>query len=429
MDRYDVIIVGAGPAGATAGYLLAQAGLNVVIIERGKAPGGKNVSGGLLYSQPIAGIFPEFWKEAPLERLITNHQIVLLSEDSSFALDFRGRKAKEPPYNCFSVLRSRFDPWLADKAEQAGALLITGITVDALLVKDGQVTGVQAGEDPLEADVTIIADGSRSLLLKQAGIRGDFTPQEISLGIKEIILLSPDVLEERFQCSSSTGAAYTLVGSTKGVEGGGFLYTNRDSLSVGVVIKVSSLAKSKLQPHQVLDAFKAHPLVERLVAGGETAEYSAQIVHRGGFHLPGKLLGDGFITVGSAARLLMNNIATLRGMDFAILSAQAAAEAVLEVQTKKDFSARSLAAYEEKLKQTAVFKDWGAFRDAYALMDNPRLFSLYPELLCGVVEDFFTPASVPATKPWRNLRQRMAGRIGLLELVKDAWQAAKGMFL
>ena len=427
VDHYDVVIVGAGPAGSTAGYFLAKAGLNVVIIERGKTPGSKNVSGGLLYSQPISGIFPEFWKDAPLERAITGHQIVLLGKDTSSALDFRSHSAGSPPYNCFSVLRSRFDPWLAKKAEDAGALLVPGISVDSLLIEDGKVIGVQAGQDKLEANITIIADGSRSLLLKQSALREGFSAQDVSLGIKEIILLSPNVLEERFQCSSSTGMAYTLVGSTNGVEGGGFIYTNKESLSVGVVVKIRSLAKSKMQPHQVLDAFKSHPFVSRLVEGGKIAEYSAQIVHRGGYQATAKLFGDGFITIGSAARLLLNNVVTLRGMDFAVISANVAAKVVQQASSRGDFGSKSLSSYEANLKGTAIYQDWSTFKDVYALMDNQRLFDVYPDLLGGVMEDLFTPSSEPAEKPFRNLRKKMSRKVSMLDLARDAWQAGKGI--
>jgi electron transfer flavoprotein-quinone oxidoreductase len=91
MEKFDVVIVGAGPAGASAGMLLARAGLSVLIVERGSEPGAKNVSAGLLYSAGIGDIFPSFWTKAPVERAITNHQLVMLDGHASTALDVRTR--------------------------------------------------------------------------------------------------------------------------------------------------------------------------------------------------------------------------------------------------------------------------------------------------------------------------------------------------
>jgi len=429
MEKFDVIVVGAGPAGATAGYLLAQAGLNVLIVERGQAPGSKNVSGGLIYSRLVAQIFPEFWNSAPVERAITAHQLVMLSQTASTALDFRSQESAQPPYNAFSVLRARFDPWLAAQAEEAGAALISGVTVDALLVENGRVVGIQAGPDQIGADVVVIAEGTRSLLLKQAGLREDFHPHDVSLGVKEVIALPEKTIEERFLCTPETGMAYTLVGHTCGIEGGGFLYTNKDSLSLGLVVKIDALYQSKKQPHQVLDEFKSHPLVARLIQGGEVVEYSAQTVHRGGFHLMSKLYGDGYVVAGSAARLLLNNIMTLRGMDFAIISAAAAAKAILAGRDKGAYTAATLAEYETNLKQTSIYQDWQTFKATYPLLENKRLFELYPDLACKVMENLFAPSTEPGSKALPALREEMKGKVSMVDLAKDVYQISRWIVL
>jgi electron transfer flavoprotein-quinone oxidoreductase len=429
MEKFDAIVIGAGPAGATAGMLLAKAGMNVLIVERGQTAGSKNVSGGLIYSQLIADLYPQFWAEAPVERAITTHALMMLAEKSSVGLDFRSQASAEPPYNAFSVLRARFDPWMASKAEEAGAALITGVTVDALRLENGRVAGIQAGPDEIAADVVVIAEGTRSLLLKNAGLREEFHPHDVSLGIKEVISLPPNIIDERFQCTPETGMAYTLVGATRGIEGGGFLYTNKDSLSLGIVVKIDSLYRSKLQPHQVLDTFKAHPLVSRLIAGGEVVEYSAQTVHRGGFHLASKLAGDGYVVAGSAARLLQNNVLTLRGMDFAILSAAAAAKAVLAAREKGDYSTAGLSGYAGFLKETPIYQDWETFKDVYPLLENGRLFTLYPELAAEVMEDLFAPGSKPGKKALGSLREHLQGKTSMLTLARDLYQISRGMVL
>jgi len=429
MEKFDVIVVGAGLAGSTVSTILAREGLNVLMVERGQAAGNKNVSGGLLYSQLVAEVFPEFWKSAPVERAITAHQLVMLSEDSSVGMDFRSQHSAQPPYNAFSVLRAKFDPWMAKQAEDAGATLITGVTVDNLLVENGRVIGIQAGGDQLGADVVVVAEGTRALLLKQAGLREDFSPHDVSLGIKEVISLPEKTIEDRFLCGPDTGMAYTLVGQTSGIEGGGFIYTNKASLSLGVVVKIDSLYERKLQPHQVLDEFKKHALVSRLIDGGEVVEYSAQTVHRGGFHLMSKLYGNGYMVAGSAARLLLNNVLTLRGMDFAVVSATAVAKAILDARKNGDYSAAGLSSYETHLKQTSIYKDWKTFKDTYPIMENERLFELYPELACNIVEGLFSASTQPSKKAIALALKEGHGKVSLMTLIKDMIQMGRGMAL
>jgi electron transfer flavoprotein-quinone oxidoreductase len=429
MEKFDVIVVGAGLAGSTVSTILAREGLNVLMVERGQAAGSKNVSGGLLYSRLVAEVFPEFWKSAPVERAITAHQLVMLSEDASVGMDFRSQHAAQPPYNAFSVLRAEFDPWMAKQAEDAGATLITGVTVDNLLIENGRVIGIQAGGDQLGADVVVVAEGTRALLLKQAGLREDFSPHDVSLGIKEVIALPEKTIEDRFLCTPETGMAYTLVGQTSGIEGGGFLYTNKASLSLGVVVKIDSLYKRKLQPHQVLDEFKKHPLVSRLIDGGEVVEYSAQTVHRGGFHLMSKLYGNGYMVAGSAARLLLNNVMTLRGMDFAVVSATAVAKAILEARNRQDYTAAGLSSYETHLKKTSIYEDWETFKDTYPIMENERLFELYPELACNIVEGLFSASTQPSKKALALALKEGKGKVSILTLLKDMYQMGRGMAL
>ncbi|WP_119066611.1 FAD-dependent oxidoreductase [Aggregatilinea lenta] len=430
MDEFDVVIVGAGPAGATAAYLCANAGLSVVVIERGQQPGSKNVSGGLIYAQIYDEIFPNFWKDAPVERTITGHSVVFLGDTAATALDYRA-EASAPHYNAFSVLRAKFDPWLAAQAEAAGAMVMPGFTVDELIVENGRVCGVKAGGDELRAQVVVVAEGTRSQLLKQAGLREAYSPKDVSIGIKEIIQLPEQTITDRFQClSADEGAAYTLVGHTGGVQGGGFIYSNRDTLSLGVVAKIDSVYKSKKQPHEILDEFKSHPFVARLIHGGEVVEYSAQTVHRGGFHLIPQLYGDGYVVAGSAARLLLNNVMTLRGMDVAVASAAAAAKAVIEASGKGDFSAAGLASYEEYFKATSVYKDMQTFKNVYPLLENDRLFSTYPDMVCAIMEDMFSVQLQPGKKGYRALRDRMKDHdVSLLNLAKDVYQIGRGVAL
>ena len=428
MEKFDAIVIGAGPAGATAAYLLAKAGMQVVVIERGQTPGSKNVSGALLFSQVYSELFPKFWESAPVERAIVGHSIAFLGEQTSVTMDYRDLDAERSPHNAYSVLRARFDPWMAQQAEEAGAMILSPFTVEKLLLENGRVVGIRAGEDDLMADVVVVAEGTRSQLLKDAGLRGDFAAGDVSIGVKEVIALPTDVITNRFQCADANeGVAYTCVGHTGGVEGGGFLYTNKDTLSVGVVVKIDSLYKSKRRPHEILDEFKAHPLISRLVAGGEVVEYSAQAIHRGGVHLIPQLYGDGYVVAGSAARLLLNNVMTLRGMDVAVASAAAAAKAILAARETGNYSAAALAAYERFFKETDVYKDMVTFKDTYGLLENKRIFHVYPDLVSGVMGDMFAVGPQPAKKGYRALRDNMRGKVSLWDMVKDAAQIGKGL--
>lgn len=440
MEKFNVIIVGAGPAGATAAYLLAQAGMEVVMIERGATPGSKNVSGALAFSHVYDEIYPRFWESAPVERGIVGHSIVFLGKEASVTLDYRdlaeapspnpshGEGSKSKGANAYSVLRARFDPWMAQQAEEAGAMLLPGYTVERLLLEDGRVVGIHAGGDDLMADVVVIAEGTRSQLLRQAGLRDDFNAHDVSIGVKEVIALPEDVITNRFQClSADEGVAYTCVGHTGGVDGGGFLYTNRDTISLGVVVKIDSLYRSKRQPHDILNEFKAHPFVQRLIRGGEVVEYSAQAIHRGGVHLMPQLYGDGYVVAGSAARLLLNNVMTLRGMDVAVASAASAARAILAAREGGDYSKEALAAYETHFKQTDVYKDMVTFKDTYALMDNPRLFNVYPDLACNVMGDMFSVRERPGRKVYGALRDNMKEELSLWQMMKDMAQIGRGL--
>lgn len=157
-EKFDAIVVGAGIAGSTAAYVMAKAGLDVLVIERGNYPGSKNMTGGRLYAHSLERVIPGFAKEAPVERRVTREKISFMTEEDTVTLDYHSAAPKTPEAESYTVLRGKFDQWLASKAEEAGAQFIPGIRVDRLLQDEsGRITGVQAGEDELEANVVILA--------------------------------------------------------------------------------------------------------------------------------------------------------------------------------------------------------------------------------------------------------------------------------
>lgn len=377
-EKFDVIIVGSGPGGSSAAYSLAKMGFNVLVIERGKYPGAKNVMGGRMYTYALNRLIPEFWKEAPVERIVTRERLTLQCDKASVTLDFQDEELLEPP-NSFTVLRTKFDRWFAEKAVEAGATLVPGIKVDDLLMENGKVSGIVAGTDRIEANVVIAADGAVSLMAEKAGLK-KFNVKEFALGMKEIIELPEKTIEERFNLSGSEGAAQLFVGRcTKDIPGGGFIYTNRTSLSVGIVVYIDRLIDRKIDSHEIIKEFNTDPTVAKLIEGGKILEYSAHVIPEAS---RSRLFTDGMLVVGDAAGLLVNSGVTLRGMDMAIASGVAAAKAVKKAAEKNDFSKESLSYYEEMLKDDFVLKDIYTFRNAPEFLQNERLYALYPELAC-----------------------------------------------
>ncbi|MCR4672517.1 MAG: FAD-dependent oxidoreductase, partial [Lachnospiraceae bacterium] len=159
-DRdFDAIIVGGGLAGLSAGIVLANAGLGVMLVERGDECGMKNMTGGRLYGHSLEKIIPGFAEEAPIERKVTHEKISLMNEKGSLDIGFNSLKLKDAEEEAsYTVLRAKFDSWLASKAEEAGVEMVTGIRVDTCLVdENGAVYGIEADGDEITSDVVILA--------------------------------------------------------------------------------------------------------------------------------------------------------------------------------------------------------------------------------------------------------------------------------
>lgn len=428
-DVFDAIIVGAGVAGSSAAYRLAKAGLQVVLIERGPFPGSKNLSGGVLYGRVLHELLPNFWESAPVERAITNQVVSFLTADSAINLDFKTEAFNQPPYNGFTVLRARFDRWLAEQAEAAGAMLVPGIKVDGVVKRDGKVAGVHAGGEEMLAKAVIAADGANSFIAQNAGLRDKIPPGQAAVGVKEVIGLPREVIEERFHLSGSEGAAYNIVGyATRGIPGGGFLYTNQESLSVGLVIHLEALVERQLKPAEIFEDFLAHPMIAPLIKGGKLLEYGAHLVPEGGLKMMPPLAADGLLLVGDAAGLGVNNGFVVRGMDLAIGSALAAAETVLEAHAADDFSAARLQAYPARLEKSFVMQDMRTYARAVDFMKNERLFETYPALLSNLLADIYRQEAQPKKNLVPTLLKNLkASKIALLDLLKDALAGGRAL--
>ncbi|HWP97995.1 MAG TPA: FAD-dependent oxidoreductase [Syntrophomonadaceae bacterium] len=411
MEKFDVIVVGAGLAGLAAAYTLAQSGVEVLVLEKGDYPGAKNVTGGRLYVNPVRDLFPGLWDNAPFERHIVHEQVAVVARERSLTLSYTGDELTHPPYQSHSILRARFDRWLGQQAEKQGAMLVTKSKVDELIIDHGKVIGVRTGGDELGADVVIAADGVLSLVAEQAGLRQPGDLHHFAVGFKEVIELDRAVIEDRFNLEGDQGAARLFMGEvTRGKFGGGFLYTNKESLSLGIVVGIKDLMEIKpaLQAPVLLDEFKQRPEVARLIRDGQTVEYSAHVIPEGGMKALGSLYGDGILLAGDAAGLAMNIGVTVRGMEYALASGYFAARAVLKARESGDFTASSLKVYQDLLEASFVLQDFRSFQEAPGVLENPRFFQYYPELAGSMMRDLYAVPAGPKEKLYTSIKRYLS---------------------
>ena len=427
MSDFDVIVVGAGLAGNTAAYLLAKAGLGVLVIERSETIGGKNVTGGRLYSHSLERIFPDFAKEAPLGRRITKERISMLTADSATTVEYAAEKLGEQGKATYAVLRAEFDPWLAGKAEEAGAEYVTGIRVDEVLVKDGKVCGVIAGGDEMTADVVLLADGVNSLLAQQLGMKKELEPSQVAVGVKEVIKLGKQKINDRFGVSDEDGMAWLFAGDTTGGSiGGGFLYTNQDSVSLGIVTTISEIGRNDIAPRDMIERLKNHPVVQPIIKDGEVVEYAAHLVTEGGYDMIPTLYRDNVLVAGDAAALVMNLGFTIRGMDLCIESGRLAAETIIKAKEAGDFSSKTLSQYKTALDNSFVMKDMLHFRKMPKFIENHRIFTQYPAMADKIMSDLFI---MYGQEPVKFKKKALAAvkDVGLMNLLKDGMSAMGAM--
>ena len=417
-DQVDLIVVGAGPAGSTAALVAARAGLDTLLIERGNFAGAKNMTGGRLYAHSLEKLLPGFAEEAPVERVVTRERISMLNETDAVTVEYAAPKAQEAASRSYTVLRTSFDQWLSGKAEEAGAQLVPGVRVDELLVRDGKVCGVRAGDETLEARAVILADGVNSLLGTQLGMVKAVNTHTCAVGVKEVLEFTPQQMTDRFACTGNEGTAWLFAGMpSDGYMGGGFLYTNATTVSLGVVFGLHNMDKVGKSVPQMLEDFRSHPAVAPLLEGGKLLEYSAHVVPEGGYAMVPELVRDGVLLAGDAAGLCLNVGYTVRGMDLAIASGEAAAQAVIAAKQRDDFSAAGLGGYKQALEDSFVLKDLKLYRNLPQTLDNNRIFSAYPDMAAGIMADMFNVNGPSA--PLRNKLWARAKNVGLLNLLKD----------
>ncbi len=399
--KIDVTIVGAGPAGVSAAVILARAGKKVLLVDRSDKAGDKNVFGGCIYAKQTAEIFPKFWETAPIERSITEEKIIMLTDYES--TDFSYRFSSKGSYKAFTVLRSKWDRWCIEQAEKEGVYFAPKTLVTNLLVENGKVTGIQTENEKFHSDIVIIADGVNSLLAKQIGLRKEFTSENVTLNVKEVWKLPRQRLEDRFNINSDTGvAAKILGGPLKDMFAMGFMYTNKDTVSIGLGISLDELKNHKLKPYELLDDLKEHPSISPYLKDAEFVEYSAHMIPEGSINNIPKLYDNRVMVIGDAAGFV-NNI-HFEGTNLAMLSGKLAAETAIFALENSDCSANALSMYYEKLKQSIIIKDLTTHYNTIPVLKKniKTITTMYPEFACQFFDILSNADGIPKRAKYRG---------------------------
>ncbi|UPW00120.1 FAD-dependent monooxygenase [Halorussus gelatinilyticus] len=395
-EHYEAVVVGAGPGGAAAAAVLARNDVETLVLERGVEAGAKNVTGGLVYAEESApytvdALFPDFREEAT-ERPVTDYYLHNVAGEKVRTFDITDLHEHDTAWSD-AVLRRKMDSWLADRVHEAasetGGGLLTDVRVNGLLRDDGEIVGVTCDElDPIRADLVVAADGVNSELARDAGLMDWEDPEEWFQGVKAVVDVPPEIIAERFDVGDDEGEAHLFSGDLfEDVRGGGFVYTNEDSLSIGSVFHLDSIVEQEAEPHELLDNLLTHPLLADWLDGHyDEVEYSAKLVpdskkaanpspHRG------RLL-----VVGDAAGQMQAQGPIIKGMNHAVSAGALAGEAFAEAKLRgKPERAGDL--YEQKLRDEGVMGKLRpkGYRLASALGERDAVASATDSLLTSSV--------------------------------------------
>ncbi len=421
----DIIIVGGGPAGLAAAITAAKGGAQTVLLERGDFCGSKNMFGGAIYTIPTLEVYPDFLKEAPLERGISRHTYSLLGENDGTIISYE-KKPKNEFFNAYSVLRPKWDRWCAQKAEEAGAYIVPQILVEDLIKEEGKFCGIKTANEEFRGKIIILADGVNSLIAKKRGLRKEIKPKDVALSVKQTLSLSKEKIEDRFNLDENNGAVHTIVGGPMlGITGLGFIYTNKESISIGLGISLQDLNLQKTPPYEFLEKLKNHSIIKPLLKDTEIKEYSAHLIPEGGYKKIPKLYYDGLMIAGDAA-MLVNNI-HWEGTNLAMISGKYAALTALEAINQNDFSANSLELYNKMLEGSFILKDLHSYRNVIETIENnsETFLGYYPQKINEFMETFTETDNIPKREKYREFISKTIKERGFVQFASDGLKIAK----
>ena len=376
--EFDVVIVGAGPAGlSTACQLMKLAQekeqeLMVCVVEKGSEVGAHILSGAVFEPRALTELFPD-WKEkgAPLNTAVTGDDIYLFNgEDSSVKLpNFSVPKTMHNEGN-YIVSMGNVCRWLAEQAEQLGVEIFPGFPAqDVIYNEDGSVGGVITGDMGLDKDgkpkdsfmpgmelkakYTVFAEGCRGHLGKELiakfALDANKSPQHYGLGFKEIWDIDPEKHQEGLVVHS---AGWPL---EKDTNGGGYLYhAENNQVFVGLIVDLN-YSNPHLSPFDEFQRYKHHPKVAQYLEGGKRVSYGARAMAKGGFNSLPKMTMPGGVLVGCDAGTI--NFAKIKGNHTAMKSGMLAAETIFEALASGDEGGKDLTGFTDKYQNSWLYEE------------------------------------------------------------------------
>ncbi|MDA8441924.1 MAG: FAD-dependent oxidoreductase, partial [Peptococcaceae bacterium] len=264
-------------------------------------------------------------------------------------------------------------------------------------------------------------------IAKKAGLHTKLGPEHLAVAVKEIISLPREKIEDRFCLEEGQGATLELLGdATAGMIGTAFIYTNQDSLSVGIGCLMSEMVKHQANPNDLLERLKAQPFVRKIIQGGETKEYLGHMIPEGGFKAIPKMYRQGVLVVGDTA-MLVNGIHR-EGSNLAMASGMAAGEVAAGAIKSHDVSEQAMKIYQDRLKETFVMKDLYKYRNsAHLFEENPQFFTTYPEMINEAAHEFFKVDSMPKADKQKKILKMVTGKRTKGELARDLFKLWRTM--
>ena len=416
------------------------------MLEKARVPGERSMTGGVIYGDfpgewGLIKLVPDFESTAPLERRITSHEVVVLGAPDYLKGESRYYRLTKTSLatrvglfpltfetgHDYSVLRRRFDRWFANLAVDAGAMLSTGTTAEGLLMEGGAVVGVRTPSEEIRADLVIDASGVTSNLVSEAGLRERLTPRQLYQGIKRVYRMDREALEKRFRVHGGDGKAIFFLGDfMQEIGGGAFVYTNRDTLSVGLVVSLDSLIRRTTEHFDqvgklidVLDAFEAHPMVAELLDGAEAVEYSAHNIPKGYKAILKEPYADGYMAVGDALGSFVKIGPMIDGMRRAVSSGMMAASAYVLASSSGSYRKKNLSRYKAFL--APIYDDVGrSGRDSF-VTESTFTYHTLPRLMFAtrLVSSVYRFGPRPEKGPLRDSIARVQEGTGLLDYDED----------